>query len=164
MKEARVAGLIDKCHDVISIIKASPKLMEQLSEFKRKLSITAPKLKLDVKTRWNSVYDMINSLLRKKSAVMNLYFKGSKKLTSKTISEEEWQSLAAIKGVVYPFYKITKNFSSNVATVSGIMPILHNVFESILLSKESDQEVATVLKGTIKKRVSQKAKKVPQSE
>ena len=70
------------------------------------------KLIIDVPTRWNSTYLMINSFIKNKNIL---------KILSETnvLTDQEWINLENISALLFPFYDITNIMSSSSFTTIG---------------------------------------------
>lgn len=164
LAEAKITELIKKCHDIVITIKCSPKIMIKFNELRQNLKITGPKLKAEVRTRWNSTYTMIKTLLKNKLAVIALYCEGIKKLDGKKLSENDWENIAILKTILKPFFKISEMICRNDTSISVILPILSNIDNNILKACESDSEIACAIKNSIQKFLNEKVQKYKKVE
>jgi len=73
MNNTKISELISKVHNLITNIRASPKIMMKFIEIRKSLNLTGTKLKIDNETRWNSIYIMIKSILHNKGGVIALH-------------------------------------------------------------------------------------------
>ncbi len=112
-----IAGLshveieIKKLRDIVNQIRNSPKLKENFENTAKELYVTnSTHLIQDVKTRWNSTYEMIERGLELRS-VIDCTCKKEISLKSKFLSPPEWDVLIDIKKLLTPFAKATKLIS-----------------------------------------------------
>ncbi|KAF7322202.1 hypothetical protein MKEN_00744700 [Mycena kentingensis (nom. inval.)] len=78
----------------------------------------------DVKTRWNSTYDMINVALTYRRAVHALTLEQSNGLTAFYLSEEEWNILSDLRDLLLAFKDATLYFSRDSATIATVIPTM----------------------------------------
>lgn len=103
---------ISKLRQLISKIKRSPKLKEELECFSVKLNEKAMKLILDVPTRWNSTFDMLSRAISMRNSI-NMFIKENKKLKDLFITDEDWGLFKELVKLLKPFYDTTKKLCSS---------------------------------------------------
>jgi hypothetical protein len=110
-----VAQIISKVHAIAVFFRKSVHRTNELLKVSQQLGINPLKLKLDVATRWNSTFDMIERILKQKSAVVvaleNL------KHSVLNLSCEEWTQAADLVAVLEPV-KIATEVASQESNVS----------------------------------------------
>ncbi|CAB4496358.1 unnamed protein product [Rhizophagus irregularis] len=128
-----VGSLIVKLRILIKKIKAS---VQQVDKFKAQCKVAnVPNLNviLDVRTRWNSTYDMLVRA-RKLKEPLNILSNSDSNLHSFTINEDEWINLLEIEELLKYFAKATKQICGEAyLTLSYVIPIYN-----ILLNKLED--------------------------
>lgn len=116
-----------------------------------------PKRKLVqlVKTRWNSVYHMIDRLIEQRSAVTavlnNRSITSSQIACGLEIAEKEWQLLEELRDCLVPFEKATKIMSSeNSPTASIIQPLTFSIRTNFLGTNDKDSASLRIFKSVIR--------------
>ncbi len=84
--EKEIKDEIDDLRSLLSFIEDSPKRLQILKEKCKALNVKFIIPKIDIITRWNSTFDMINITLQLKSGLIYLTF-NEKEFKSKKISE-----------------------------------------------------------------------------
>jgi len=109
------------------------------------------KLKLDVCTRWNSIYEMINRLIENRCALLNLALT-DKEVSNLILNKEEWDILINIRQILSHFKDITDLLcSSRFPSISILKPIIKNISENKLQNKENDTTQIISIKDSIRK-------------
>ncbi|KAK4345246.1 hypothetical protein RND71_035422 [Anisodus tanguticus] len=102
---------IEKVRDCILFWMSTPKRVEKFEEACRLLNISKPKrVVLDVKTRWNSTYLMLNTALPFQDVFAKLK-RMNKKLKLVIPSENDWMMAKLVCEKLEIFYKATRVFS-----------------------------------------------------
>ncbi|KAL4500836.1 hypothetical protein ABPG72_020070 [Tetrahymena utriculariae] len=142
--------IIEKCRTLIKHIRSSPKYTELLKLCQQSNQMQELKLKLDVVTRRNSVYDMLYRLLQNKKA-LNLLFIDHGEIQNILVTSQEWQTIEKIVAFLSPFSQITTLLSaSSYPTISMIYPIIHNKKNSLLYECENDEKIIQQIKLELK--------------
>ena len=84
-------------------------------------------VQLDVKTRWNSTYDMIAVALRTRMSLMDLVSKPENELSGFSFDEKEWNTLLHLKDILEPFKKATLDLCGDNITASQLFPIMDHL-------------------------------------
>jgi hypothetical protein len=122
---------INNLRSLISDITCSPKKNQILEETAKSLKVTSLKLKMDVKTRWNSFYDMLDRALTLRPVLAYLV-DGNKDFADHRlkINDQLWSFAEELKDFLKPFYESTLLISaSNYPSSSIVLPI----FERLML-------------------------------
>jgi len=122
---------INNLRSLISDITCSPKKNQILEETAKSLKVTSLKLKMDVKTRWNSFYDMLDRALTLRPILAYLV-DGNKDFADHRlkINDQLWSFAEELKDFLKPFYESTLLISaSNYPSSSIVLPI----FERLML-------------------------------
>lgn len=114
---------IEKLRDINKKLKDSPKLFQEFKEvydhFKPNFPFKTPKL--DVKTRWNSLYYMIHDSIEMKE-IYN-------KLNQTKLSEDEWNLISEFKDFLELFEQATNFISGNkYSTISVLFKITNILY------------------------------------
>ena len=113
--------------DLVSEIRNSPLKLERLKGKCSSLSIPFLKPKLDVKTRWNSTYDMINRALQLKqplSLLMDELCQENNDFFS--LDNSDWEIFSEISLLLKPFKQVTERVSGQqYATFNTVLPLFN---------------------------------------
>ena len=130
-KEGGISIFLEKCRDLIKFFRLSPKNSNALKQIQEKLKLPQIKLKLDVLTRWNSMYDMLERLVDNRVAIVNLALE-KQEVNKLSLTNNEWQELIDVKETLSPFKAITDLLSSSkMPSISILKPIINNIEQNI---------------------------------
>ncbi|GES82328.1 zinc finger BED domain-containing protein RICESLEEPER 2-like [Rhizophagus clarus] len=121
-KLSRLRTLLNKIHH-------SPQRQEKLSFNCELHGINNLKVVLDVSTRWNSTFDMINRALYLKEALNSLAL-SEKDLKNFIITDDEWSELEKVKLFLEKFKEITVLMSGSLyPTLSMLIPLYNALID-----------------------------------
>ncbi|KAJ9542242.1 hypothetical protein OSB04_028748 [Centaurea solstitialis] len=136
-----IKGAIENVRDSVAFWTGSSKRVQEFILCARQLNIKCEKeLALDCKTRWNSVYIMLNVALEYK----NVFNRLSKKEISYVClpSEDQWAMASIVCEKLKVFYRVTEKFSGTLYPTSNIFfPLVCEIKVSLLSWKSSPHEV-----------------------
>lgn len=126
---------ITKARHLSSSIKCSSKRSTKLREILTSMHMKEMNLMVDVPTRWNSLFMMVERLLLLKPAVEVLLTNAiidDHDLTEYNLEDSEWRKLENLVEILKPFKHMTDYFSSDkTSNASSIVPIYKNILEDI---------------------------------
>lgn len=99
-----------KCRRIVSYFKSSCLANDKLCEMQNVLNVAKHKLILEVKTRWNSTYQMFERFLEQKqtiTAALSYY-----NATIDTLLLSEWELISECILILKPFFLLTTKLSS----------------------------------------------------
>ncbi|XP_024989317.1 zinc finger BED domain-containing protein RICESLEEPER 2-like [Cynara cardunculus var. scolymus] len=135
-----VGRAIENVRDSVAFWTNSPKRVQEFKLCARQLSVNCEKeLVLDCKTRWNSVYLMLNVVLEYKDVFSRL----SKKERSYVClpSEDEWAMTSIVCEKLKLFYRVTEKFSKTLYPTSNIFfSLICEIKVSLLSWKNPDHD------------------------
>ena len=115
---------------------------------------------MDVETRWNSTYDMIESVLASKEAISQVLI-GDRMYRHLILTAEEITFLEEMKDILKPWKELTVRLSSEKeATISLITPILHRLLTKELQPKEMDSDLGIQVKVAMREDLGKRYKDV----
>ncbi|KAJ7954601.1 Zinc finger BED domain-containing protein RICESLEEPER [Quillaja saponaria] len=119
---------VDKIRESVMFWRATPKREEKFEEAARHLLISySKKLVLDVATRWNSIYLMLEIAIVYKSIFARLLRKETSKYKI-AITEEDWEFARELCGRLKIFYEVTEELSDRkYPTINLFFPSICNV-------------------------------------
>ncbi|KAJ3770658.1 hypothetical protein FB446DRAFT_646578, partial [Lentinula raphanica] len=82
----------------------------------------------DIATRWNSTFDMLNAFLQMKDLVSGFLDHSSYQLVEYILDEDEWE---AIEGLVSVLKEATIFFSTDLPSVSSVVPAMDAIDETL---------------------------------
>ncbi|CAB5383608.1 unnamed protein product [Rhizophagus irregularis] len=133
LSNEEVGSLIVKLHTLIKKIKASPQQIDKFKAQCKVANVLNLNVILDVRTRWNSTYDILVRA-RKLKEPLNILSNSDSNLRSFTINEDKWINLLEIEELLKYFAKATKQICGEAyPTLSYVIPIYN-----ILLNKLED--------------------------
>ena len=131
-EDRNITPLIDKVKNIAIHFRSSPRNSNTLIEMQQKLQLPQIKLKLNVITRWNSVFDMIDRVLKNQSPIVNISLE-DQEVQELNLTMNEWQDLSSLRGALEPFKEITDFLSTNkMSSISTLNPLICNIKESFL--------------------------------
>ena len=141
--------LIKKCRNLISMIKRSS-VITSFFETERKKYMVKRNLSYDVKSRWNSTFIMIDSLLSLREVLEKLFsYKNHLRLKAKQLAKlsrlelanDDWDMLSMLHLVLKPFYHATKVLSGRQYPSIGIAVYILVRLKSVLQLHERKESV-----------------------
>ncbi|XP_058078750.1 zinc finger BED domain-containing protein RICESLEEPER 2-like [Magnolia sinica] len=107
-----IDSMIANIRDSIKYIRGSPSRMSTWNDIIQRLDLKSKQqLKLDVCTRWNSTYEMLDTALQFKVAFPELAARD--KMYAYVPSDEDWKKAEDVHRFLKVFYNCTKIFSGN---------------------------------------------------
>ncbi|KAJ9557959.1 hypothetical protein OSB04_012573 [Centaurea solstitialis] len=136
-----IKGAIGNVRDSVAFWTGSPKRVQEFKLYARQLNVKCEKeLVLDCKTRWNSIYIMLNVTLEYKDVFNRL----SKKERSYVClpSEDQWKMASIVCEKLKVFYRVTEKFLGTLYPTSNIFfPLVCEIKVSLLSWKNSPHDV-----------------------
>jgi len=154
LKYETFSELIKLCSALVGHFKHSNVAKQSLFKKQEQLGIPHQSLVQCCKTRWNSIYLMLDRLLQNKTSILNV-------LTDRTITslyiaqkleitESQWLKIEILVSLLKPLYIVTNLFcSENHSPASIVRPLLAQLMENHLNEKENDDQNVTYFKRTI---------------
>ena len=103
------------------------------------------RLQQDVRTRWNSTYYMIQSLIAQKRALCAYIAEHG---LPATLTASQWGLLEKTVQALAPFEELTREVSSSSASASDVIPIVQVLKRFLSRPNEADEGIRT-MKGTL---------------
>ncbi|XP_047146266.2 zinc finger BED domain-containing protein 4-like [Hydra vulgaris] len=131
-----IAKVISSCRHIVGSFKHSEMLQKKLKEVQETLRYeTKIKLVQDIAIRWNSQFDMIESILTNKTALdmISIEFQNIKDYLP---TATEFKVLEDLCDLLHPIKELTKLFSGKkYVTVTFLFPTLYSLLNEILESQ-----------------------------
>lgn len=144
-----IQKILEKTKSLIKYFRSSPSKSQKLISMQQRLNLSQVKLKLDVETRWNSVYDSLERLLQSRQAIVNLEIE-DKEVKELSLSSNEWEELIQIKNTLSPFQDITEILSSSqLPSISLLKPLMFIILREILQIHLTDGDFTQTIKHLI---------------
>jgi hypothetical protein len=141
--------LLKKCRSLISMIKRSSIITLFFDKERKKLNIKR-NLCYDVKSRWNSTFCMIDSLLALRELIekllnykhhLNIKPKQITKLAGHELTSDDWTMLSQLHLVLKPFFHATKAMSGRQYPSIGLAFYLLMRLKSFLQHREKKESL-----------------------
>ncbi|XP_071786524.1 E3 SUMO-protein ligase ZBED1-like [Asterias amurensis] len=132
-----------RCTKLVEYVHRSANATYKLAEKQEMLSIPKNKLLQDVKTRWNSTFDMLARIVEQQQPVCSMLIELKKQELMPTV--EEFATIEKLVELLKPIKQMTEIFSGNYVTVSGLLPCIHQL-EKLLDEASTDNRVVSVVK------------------
>ncbi|EXX63973.1 hypothetical protein RirG_147240 [Rhizophagus irregularis DAOM 197198w] len=100
-------------------VRNSNKLLEDLQRIFESQSIEFLSPQLDISTRWNSTFLMINKMIQIKVQANMLITQHSNEFTNIHFDDNDWKNLNKLVSVLSPFYSATLTLSSSIYSIIG---------------------------------------------
>ena len=133
LKINEVQRLMGHVRRVVVYFHKSSTANHQLEEKQALLSLPKHKLMMEVKTRWNSAYDMLERYMEQQPAVMAVLMSaGATRSDLDTLSPTDVTTAEQLIGVLQPLKTVTTVLcDASQPTISMVWPLLANLKESI---------------------------------
>ncbi|KAM9788033.1 zinc finger BED domain-containing protein 4 [Syngnathus typhle] len=152
LSQRSVSDAIAHGRQIVKHFKHSPLAYSRLYDVQLQMQMQPKRLQQDVRTRWNSTYFMIQSLLEQKRAV-GAYVVDYDLPT--TLTANQWALLERTSTVLEPFEELTRKMSSSTASTADVISAF-NVLKRILTKEdEADAGIKTMRK-TLRQAVKQR--------
>lgn len=128
LEKEHIGALMRKCRSFVKLVNKSSILMNYVNNLKHEFNVRIW-LQLDCKSRGNSSYHLISTILAYKKIINKINsekhdigFNGkqSKKLSSNELDQSDWKMLELIEFVLHPFVHATKLISGSQYPTTGI--------------------------------------------
>ncbi|CAG9788197.1 unnamed protein product [Diatraea saccharalis] len=147
--------LLAKCRAIVSHFKHSPKASYALLKVQEQLNVNTLKLKQDVRTRWNSIFYMLERLLEVKIPLFATF----PQLDSSppNLDSNEWLIMEDVVALLRPFENVTVILSGEkYPSLSSVIPLvlgLRNAIENKAPVTELGKNLKRSLSAVIEKRL-----------
>lgn len=151
-----IKTILDTCKSIVSHFKHSNVAYDAYRNFQNTSDTPKRKLIQFVKTRWNSVYHMVDRLIEQRSSITavlnNRAITSSQIASGLEIAERDWLFLEELRDCLKPFELATKIMSSESSpTASIVQPLIYSIRENFLQLKSDDSSPLREFKSTVKK-------------
>ena len=102
--------LREKCRRMVTYFRQSSLAKDKLTEVQNILGLPNHKLKMEVDTRWNSTYEMLNRLNEQQQTIVLAL--SSLKINFDKLLDVEWEAIAKILHILKPFLFATEEVSA----------------------------------------------------
>ncbi|XP_065642245.1 E3 SUMO-protein ligase ZBED1-like [Hydra vulgaris] len=154
LEENEIKQILVTASKIVSHFKHSTVAIKALQVVQKKLKMPEKKLIQSVKTRWNSIYAIVERLIESRQCISIVL--NDRNTTTRTtaisleLSESKWELLEQLVKVLKPFDLVTKVLSSaTTPTISTVHPILKSIAQHYLTPNESDLHKLKILKETL---------------
>ncbi|KAH8280579.1 hypothetical protein KR018_010984 [Drosophila ironensis] len=130
-----IADVRTKCKAIVGYFDCSPIGLKKLRVTQAQLNLPELNLKQEVPTRWNSTYEMLESLWQLKDAVMVAVTGLGSELV---LSQTQWKVIEDVLPILRPFYQITTEISAETNVSLSIV----NVLVKLLKKKLTELDVS----------------------
>jgi len=154
LKQEIFSDIIKQCSAVVGHFKHSNVAKQSLLNKQEQLGLPHQSLVQCCKTRWNSIYLMLDRILKNRSPVSNVLadrtvtsFYIAQKLE---ITESQWLKIENLISLLKPLYVVTNVFcSENHSPASMVIPLLSKLLDCHFKLKATDDQYITDFKCTI---------------
>lgn len=135
LSQRSVSDTIANCRQIVGHFKHSPLAYSRLHDIQLQMQMEPKRLQQDVRTRWNSTYYMIESLLEQRRALAAYVVDHD---LPATLTVHQWTLLEKTMTVLKPFEELTRKVSSSTASAADVIPAV-TVLKRIL-AKENEAD------------------------
>ena len=157
--KTRVNDILNKCKRLVSTIRHSEVFVRRLKEKQNELNLEIKhKLVQSVDTRWNSIVDMIDSILINQDPIVSMSFEPrSASLKENVLTQAEFAILRDLSALLQPLKVLTYIFSGSLySTLPHLYPSIYNLINNDLNALEIEthqvQELKVELADSLNKR------------
>ncbi|KAL6463619.1 hypothetical protein MHYP_G00280100 [Metynnis hypsauchen] len=145
LSQRSVNDAIASSRQIVGHFKHSPLAYSQLHDLQLQMQMQPKHLQQDIKTRWNSTYLMIESLLEQKR-VLCAYVADHDLPT--TLTANQWALLEKTAAVLAPFEELTRKVSSSTSSTADVIPSV-TVLKRILAKEDGADAGIKTMKKTV---------------
>ena len=150
LADGRVERVLCVCRQIVSSFSYNWKRRRELAEEQEKCNLPKHKLKADVKTRWGSVFDMINRIMEQQEPI-RIVLANDRRTAHLAPTWQDMDVLESVVAVLSPLREFTDLLASQKkVTVSAILPLLHHIQDTILANKPGESNLTKEIKPRIK--------------
>ncbi|XP_075167732.1 zinc finger BED domain-containing protein 4-like [Haematobia irritans] len=140
---APIENTLKKVRKIVTFFHKNSSALNKLCENQRQFIQVPLKLKQDVKTRWNSTYEMLQRIFNLKDAVITTL---SLIRPDLLFPLEEWDVIEEILPILKPFYQMTMDISAEKSvTLSKVLVLCNILNQTIAKSSSKTPEISTMI-------------------
>lgn len=157
LKTDTITEIIQKCSKLVILIshfKHSNVAMNELHKKQEQLGYPKSSLLQYCKTRWNSIYIMLDRIFINRSVLLSVLtdrsITTSEICRKLEITENQWCLIETLISLLKPFYVLTTVLcKENYSPVSMVRPLLYKVIENHLKPRDDDNIIIKDLRKTV---------------
>ena len=111
---------------------------ESLLKSKKKCNLPKHKLKADVKTRWGSMFDMINRIKEQQEPII-IVLASDRRTAHLVPTWQDMDVLESVVAVLSPLREFT--LAGEKVTVSAVLSLLHQIQDTVLANKPGESNL-----------------------
>lgn len=163
LKYDKIDSLIQLCNKIVCHFKYSNLASQYLKDKQEQLGMPTESLIQSCKTRWNSIYIMLDQLFKNRCPISNVL--ADRSLTTAAaihkfeVTEPQWTDVETLIKLLKPLQIMTTVFcSEKYCSSSMVRPLLNAVIKNHLKHNESDDEITEHFKTTVIRELSDRFK------
>nr|XP_008119366.1 PREDICTED: zinc finger BED domain-containing protein 4 [Anolis carolinensis]XP_016853101.1 PREDICTED: zinc finger BED domain-containing protein 4 [Anolis carolinensis] len=137
-----ITKLIDRCRKITDHFHCSIKAGRLLQGRQAMERVLQHKLLLDIPTRWDSTFLMLQWLVEQQKVIQGLELEGLGPVQT-PLSKHDWDCISQMVSVLQPFLEATETLSASTALLSHVLPLVLGLKEH-LESLEGDSALANL--------------------
>ena len=155
-----VASLTAKCRKLVGHFRHSAQATAKLKHMQKTLKMKEVKVKQEVASRWNSMYDMMERIIQLKAPIATVLMEGKASAMSLVLSGEEFRELTAIMEVLKPLAEATTRLcKEKFSCLFVVEPLLSALLEKHLIVEDGTDDLSSVLRRTIANNLKERIRK-----
>ena len=150
LDDHRIERVLKVCRKIVATFSYSWQRRRQLLDEQQKRNLPTHKLKADVKTRWSSVYDMVQRIMEQKEALREV-LSVDRSTAYLVLTWQDMDVLESVSTVLAPLRELTDLLAGEKkVTASAVIPLLQHLTNHILAASGTDNTLTTEIKERIK--------------
>lgn len=143
-----ITDVITQVKNIVEYFHRSTQGQKKLTATQQQMNLPVLKLKQDVKTRWNSTFDMLQRIVQVKDAVIATV---ALQRSDLSIKEQDWEIIEGVLPLLKPFYEITVEISAEKNVTLSKVIVFCNLLKSFLQRHASNNEKVVAVQSALKK-------------